>query len=92
MTLAEIGADYVAFGPIDGDADARDELCQWWAEIFEVPCVALAVESAQAAVALQAARCDFVGLTLPTSAPPADARDLVHRVRAALQHALAEAS
>lgn len=92
MTLAEIGADYVAFAPIDGDTAARDELCDWWAEIFEVPCVALGVESADAAVALQAARCDFIGLHLPSSSPPADARELVATVRAALQSSLAEAS
>jgi thiamine-phosphate pyrophosphorylase len=92
MTLAEIGADYVAFAPIDGDTAARDELCEWWAEIFEIPCVALGVESADAAVALQAARCDFVGLHLPSSAPPAEARDLVAGIRAALKRSPAEAT
>lgn len=92
MTLAEIGADYVAFAAVEGDTAARDELCEWWAEIFEIPCVALGVDSADAAVALQAARCDFIGLHLPSSAPPADARDLVADVRAALQRGLAEAS
>lgn len=92
MTLAEIGADYVAFAPIDSDTSARDELCEWWAEIFEIPCVALEVASVEEAVALQGARCDFIGLHLPSAAPPADAQALVSATREALQRSLAGAS
>ena len=91
MTLAEIGADYVAFAPIEGDTAARDELCEWWAEIFEIPCVGLDVGSPDEAVALQAVRCDFVGVRLPSSTPPAESRDLVASIRAALARSLAEA-
>ncbi|MSU90211.1 thiamine phosphate synthase [Rhodobacteraceae bacterium 2CG4] len=46
MTAGEIGADYVAFGPVtpsetlgDGSA-AAPELFAWWAEMIEVPAVA----------------------------------------------------
>lgn len=93
MTLAEIGADYIAFRS-DGDAEAsarRDELAAWWAEIFEVPCVALDVASADEAAHLQAARCDFVGLALPASEPPAASRDFVAAVHAGLAAQFAEA-
>jgi thiamine-phosphate pyrophosphorylase len=46
MTLAEAGADYVAFGPVGetgllGDEErARDDLFAWWSEMIETPCVA----------------------------------------------------
>lgn len=45
MTAAEIGADYVSFGPVSasalGDgAEAPLELFQWWSEMIEAPVVA----------------------------------------------------
>jgi thiamine-phosphate pyrophosphorylase len=44
MLMAEGGADYIAFGEFDelGDASAADvaDMIEWWADIFEVPCVA----------------------------------------------------
>jgi thiamine-phosphate pyrophosphorylase len=95
MTLAEDGAEYVAFGaPLDlSDLDKararRAELITWWAEIFEVPCVAFDVESPEAAAALAQAGADFVSVTLPTAEPPAAARDLVAALAAAIS--LAEA-
>lgn len=45
MTAAEIGADYVSFGPLtpsglgDGSTAPR-ELFEWWSEMIEVPVVA----------------------------------------------------
>ena len=38
----------------------------WWSEIFEVPCVALGVESAAEAGRLAAAGADFIGIPLPS--------------------------
>jgi thiamine-phosphate pyrophosphorylase len=96
MTVAEDGAEYVAFGaPLDlSDLDKgrarRADLIAWWAEIFEVPCVAFDVESAEAAEALARAGADFVAVMLPTSGPPAASRDLVAEVSAAIS--LAEAT
>ena len=46
MVLAEAGADYVSFGPVrtDGvlgdDANAGDDLFEWWSEMIETPSVA----------------------------------------------------
>ena len=44
MVMAEGGADYIAFGEFDagGGAGAVDvaDMIDWWADIFEVPCVA----------------------------------------------------
>jgi thiamine-phosphate pyrophosphorylase len=90
MTLAEAGADYVAFGaPAQlKDRDKarlrRNELAAWWAEIFQVPCVALDVETAQEAEALAGAGVDFVGLSLPAGQSAAAARDLVAAIAAAV--------
>jgi len=49
MTMAEEGADYVAFGEF-GLPDAPGsvetaEMIQWWHDLFEIPCVAWARES-----------------------------------------------
>ena len=90
MTLAEAGADYVAFGAPaqlkdrDKARGRRNELAAWWAEIFQVPCVALDVETAQEAEALAGAGVDFVGLSLPAGQSAAAARDLVAAIAAAV--------
>jgi thiamine-phosphate pyrophosphorylase len=64
MLLAELGADYVAFGPDAGsDIDAIDqcaELITWWSEIFVVPCVAWNIDSAEDAARLAALGADFI--------------------------------
>jgi thiamine-phosphate pyrophosphorylase len=43
MSMAELGADYIAFGETGGpdsrDAEALAEMIAWWDELFEVPCV-----------------------------------------------------
>ena len=70
MSLAEAGADYIAFGAPRHLNDRargrarRDALVAWWGEIFEVPCVALDVESAEEAKALKEAGADFIGVAL----------------------------
>jgi thiamine-phosphate pyrophosphorylase len=75
MTLGEAGADYVGFG-IPAHVEDREtararrlELVEWWNEIFEVPCVALDVESIADATALAAVGADFVALRLPQEEP-----------------------
>jgi thiamine-phosphate pyrophosphorylase len=89
MTLAEAGADYIAFGaPLgrNGHAEARarrDALVAWWAEIFEVPCVAFDVESGAEAEALSAAGADFLAVTLPYAQPDAT-RGLLAEIAAAV--------
>lgn len=44
MTMAEQGADYIAFGELQASGetapDDLTELIRWWNEIFEIPCVA----------------------------------------------------
>jgi thiamine-phosphate pyrophosphorylase len=64
MTAGEAGADYVLFGEPDADGkrpsvDAIIERVQWWAELFEPPCIAFATTCEEAS-AFAAAGADFV--------------------------------
>jgi thiamine-phosphate pyrophosphorylase len=78
MSLGEAGADYVGFGipphveDREGARHRRLELIAWWSEIFEVPCVAFDVETAQEAAALAQAGADFVAARAPHGADPAE--------------------
>jgi thiamine-phosphate pyrophosphorylase len=66
MVVGEAGADYVMFGEPDaaGHRPARDAVVDrvaWWAEVFEIPCVAYAAELGDID-ALVAAGVDFVAV------------------------------
>lgn len=65
MTVAEGGADYVMFGePADGHEpqhDAIEERVAWWAEVFEIPCVAYAASLDDVAPLVKAGA-DFIAL------------------------------
>jgi thiamine-phosphate pyrophosphorylase len=64
MAAGEAGADYVLFGEPDAQGrrpsvDAIAERLQWWAELFEPPCVGF-VASREEASEFAAAGADFV--------------------------------
>jgi thiamine-phosphate pyrophosphorylase len=66
MTLAETGVDYVMFGEPARDGrtpplEAIVERTDWWAELFEVPCVSFAPDLG-AVPLLADAGADFVAL------------------------------
>ena len=66
MFVAERGADYVMFGEPEADGgrpafDAIVERVAWWAEVFEIPCVAYAASRDEIAP-LVAAGADFVAV------------------------------
>lgn len=87
MEAGEAGADYVAFGAAQSDAvtrTARNDLVAWWGEIFEVPCVALDILSADEAASAERDGADFVALTLPPGAMPDVVMLLVGAVDAVL--------
>jgi thiamine-phosphate pyrophosphorylase len=91
MTLAEEGADYVAFGippHVEDRATAtarRLELIAWWGEIFEVPCVAFDVDSGADAVALAAAGADFIAMRRDVELTASDAKALARDLAEAAQ-------
>ena len=64
MSAGELGADYVMFGEPDAAGkspsfEAIVERVAWWAEIFEIPCVAFA-ETADQAEELAGTGADFI--------------------------------
>jgi thiamine-phosphate pyrophosphorylase len=75
MSLGEAGADYIGFGipaHVEDRATARErrlDLVQWWAEIFEVPCVAFDIDTPADAEDLARAGADFLALRLPAEIP-----------------------
>ena len=66
MVMAELGADYVAFEAAKSaeanEARVRDHIA-WWAEMFEVPCVAWSAANASDVNLFSAAGADFVELS-----------------------------
>ncbi len=94
MAAGELGADYVLFGEPDarGQRPSREaiaERLQWWAELFEPPCVGFAA-SCEEAYEFAAAGADFVlvgDLVWADSRGPAaalsDAREAIGKAYAA---------
>ena len=84
MELGEAGADYVGFDLSGREPDHAShlELIEWWAEIFEVPCVALGVETTEQAQAASKAGADFIGLHLRPALSPAASAELTGTVAA----------
>ena len=63
MRVAEIGADYVAFGSPESSIDAVDQIADliaWWAEIFVIPCVAWNIDRIDDAERLANLGADFI--------------------------------
>ncbi|UOK72916.1 thiamine phosphate synthase [Ancylobacter polymorphus] len=85
MTAAESGADYVMFGEPDAEGrrppfEATLERTEWWAQLFEPPCVGYA-RTLEEVEALVAGGADFVAVdTLIFEAPVAGARALAARL------------
>lgn len=76
IEAAEAGADYVAFGAFfptetkEPKARADVELIRWWAEIMEVPCVAIGGITPENAAPLIAAGADFLAVSSGVWAHP----------------------
>ncbi len=92
MTLAEAGAEYVAFGlaPAATAPDAptaaerRAEMVAWWSEIFAIPCVAFDVTTAAEAGELTALGADFIAVSIAADAPAVGIAALITEVAAAI--------
>jgi thiamine-phosphate pyrophosphorylase len=63
----------------------RGELVSWWAEIFQVPCVAFDVETFDEAVSLAVHGADFVAVTLSEALSPDAARDRIRDIARAIR-------
>lgn len=88
MAAGEAGADYVMFGEPDEEGnrptfDTVLERVEWWAELFEVPCVAYAARLDEID-ALSAAGADFIALGDAVFDDPRGARTAVEEAAARL--------
>ena len=69
MTMGELGADYILFGPLSGAiSDGERELARWWAETMEIPSV---LSDPEAVAGGNAEGCEFIGLALGLLEPQA---------------------
>lgn len=89
MALAEAGADYIGFG-IPGHvedrvtaAQRRLDLAGWWAEIFEIPVMALDVDAPSDVAMLNDAKVDFISLKLLAGTPLNEVEPLLLALNAA---------
>jgi thiamine-phosphate pyrophosphorylase len=94
MQAGEAGADYVLFGEPDASGqrpseEAIAERLQWWAELFEPPCVGYAA-SRDEAYAFAAAGADFVLVGDFIWADPRGAAAAMMEVEQAIRQAHAE--
>jgi thiamine-phosphate pyrophosphorylase len=94
MAAGEAGADYVLFGEPDArgqrpSGEAIAERLQWWAELFEPPCVGYAA-SRDEAYAFAAAGADFVLAGDFIWADPRGAAAALMEVEQAIRQAHAE--
>lgn len=64
MMAGERTPDYVFLGRLDREEDrtAGTNLVSWWAELFELPCVAMAADEAEDVHRLASAGADFIAL------------------------------
>jgi thiamine-phosphate pyrophosphorylase len=96
MTAGEMGADYVLFGEPDAkgqrpSAQAIAERLEWWAELFEPPCVGFATSSEEA-YEFAAAGADFVLVGNFIWADPRGPKAALAEVEAAIKKAYADAT
>jgi thiamine-phosphate pyrophosphorylase len=96
MTAGELGADYVLFGEPDArgrrpSMEAIAARLEWWAELFEPPCVAFAA-SREEAYAFAAAGADFVLVGDFVWADPRGASAVLADVEQAIRQGFAAAS
>lgn len=96
MDVGEAGVDYVMFGEPRPDGSvpplaAVIERAEWWAEIFETPCVAYAPD-AESIPALVETGAEFVALGAWAFDEGSDIRELVAQANAAIAERAARKS
>jgi thiamine-phosphate pyrophosphorylase len=89
MLAGEAGADYLLFGEVDADGyrpstEAIAERLEWWAEVFEPPCVGYA-QTADEAELFASVGADFIMVSdavwLDARGPKAALMDVVERLQ-----------
>lgn len=88
MEAAELGCDYVLFGEPRADGSLPPlsgvlERAQWWAELFQTPCIAYA-PTLEDVAPLAATGCEFVALCDAVFSHPGGAAEAIQRAHEAL--------
>lgn len=87
MTIAEQGADYIAFGrrnPTPDELAETLDLIEWWASMMEVPCVALGDIRPETCAPFVAAGADFLAIDQAVWGHPHGVAAGVRAIRAAI--------
>jgi thiamine-phosphate pyrophosphorylase len=93
MAAGEAGADYVAFGAFfptitkEARARAAPEILAWWAELMELPAVAIGGINAENCAPLVAAGADFLAVISAVWGHPAGPAAGVRALNAAIESA-----
>ncbi len=93
MAAGEAGADYVAFGAFfptitkEAPARAAPEILAWWAELMELPAVAIGGINAENCAPLVAAGADFLAVISAVWGHPAGPAAGVRALNAAIESA-----
>ncbi len=84
MLLGEHQPDYVLLGRMDVEEDipATFNLVEWWAELFQIPCVALCADNWSTAEDATAAGADFLALRALVWSDPLGVAEAVRRAAA----------
>lgn len=89
LELGEAQPDYIFFGRFNYDNTPEPHprnigLAEWWAEIVQVPCIALGGSTIESAEAIAATGAEFVALSAAVFAGDRDPADAVAAVNALL--------
>jgi thiamine-phosphate pyrophosphorylase len=93
MAAGELDVDYLMFGDLDPGGEPADSVLEracWWAEIFNVPCIAVAHELAEVE-ALAKCGAEFVALGAFAFDDPRGPATVVAEAQAVLDRAEAQA-
>jgi thiamine-phosphate pyrophosphorylase len=85
LEIGEERPDYLFVGRLDGDTHPDPdpkalELAEWWAQMVEIPCIAMAGYTAESVVAAAATGADFVGAGAAVFGQGRDPKSAVARI------------
>lgn len=89
LEIGEERPDYLFVGRLDGDTHPDPdpkalELAEWWAQMVEIPCIAMAGYTAESVVAAAATGAEFVGAGAAVFGQGRDPKSAVARINALL--------
>ena len=89
LEIGDLEPDYVMMGRIGGDTHDEPhgkalDLAEWWADMIEIPAIAMAGADLDGTLACAETGAEFVGLSRAVFADPGRAREMVSRANTML--------